>query len=33
MTGEIVFLSVLAVAAGAIIFRTIRKKTKKSCCE
>ncbi len=33
MTGEIVFMSVLALFAGAVIFRAVKKKTKKSCCE
>lgn len=33
MTGEIIFMAVLAAGAGAIIWRTVKKKTKKSCCE
>lgn len=33
MTGEIVFMAILAAGAGAIIWRTVRKKAKKSCCE
>ncbi len=33
MTGEIVFMALLAVGAGAIIWKSIRKKSKKSCCE
>ncbi len=33
MIGEIVFMAVLAVVAGAIIWKSAKKKTKKSCCE
>ncbi len=33
MIGEIVFMAVLAAGAGTVIWRTIKKKTKKSCCE
>ncbi len=33
MTGEIVFMASLAVGAVAIIWKSIRKKSKKSCCE
>ena len=33
MIGQIIFMSVLAVFAGAIIWKSVRKRTKKSCCE
>ncbi len=33
MTGEIVFMAALAVFAAAIIWRSAKKRTKKSCCE
>ena len=33
MTGEIVFMALLAAGAVAIIWKSIRKKSKKSCCE
>jgi hypothetical protein len=33
MTGEIVFMAALAVFAVAIIWKSVKKKTKKSCCE
>lgn len=33
MIGEIVFMAVLAVLAGATIWRSAKKRTKKSCCD
>ncbi len=33
MIGEIAFMAILAVVAGAIIWKSVKKKTKKSCCE
>lgn len=33
MTGEIIFMAVAAIGAGAILWKNIRKKSKKSCCE
>ena len=33
MTGEIIFMAVLVVIAGTIIWRNIKKRSKKSCCE
>jgi hypothetical protein len=33
MTGEIIFMAVLAIGAGAILWRNIRRKSKKSCCD
>lgn len=33
MIGEILFMVALAIGAGAIIWRTVKKKTKKSCCD
>jgi hypothetical protein len=33
MTGELVFIAVAAVLAGVFIWKSVRKKAKKSCCE
>lgn len=33
MMGEIVFMAVLAIFAGATIWKSAKKRTKKSCCE
>ena len=33
MIGEIIFMAVLAVVAGTVIWKLAKKKTKKSCCE
>lgn len=33
MTGEIIFMAILAIAAGVVIWRSVKRKSKKSCCE
>jgi len=33
MIGEIVFMAALAVLAGAVIWKSAKKRSKKSCCE
>lgn len=33
MTVEIIFMAALAVIAGTIIWRNIKKRSKKSCCQ
>jgi len=33
MIGQMIFMAGLAIAAGAIIWRSVKKRSKKSCCE
>jgi hypothetical protein len=33
MIGQLVFMASLAIVAGAVLWRAVRKKSKKSCCE
>lgn len=33
MIAEAIFMAALAVFAGTVIWRSVKKKKKKSCCE
>ncbi len=33
MIGEIIFMAAIAVIAGLVIWRNVKKRSKKSCCE